>query len=82
MPNPKLADRILAMVGYDDKCPTVAATPGVKRPWDDENMKDAEESSTFRSATGALMHYCSDVEVIAFAVKELAREMHRPTVRG
>ena len=43
MRNPKLAERILSMVGYDDKCPTVAATPGVKRPWDDENMKDAEE---------------------------------------
>ena len=82
MPNPKLAERILSMVGYDDKCPTVAATPGVKRPWDDENMRDAEEPSTFRSAVGALMHYSSDVEVIAFAVKELAREMHRPTVRG
>ena len=80
-PSSALATRILDVVGYDDKCPRPAPTPGVKRSVDDPDREvPCGEPPNYRSATGALMHLANDIEVIAYASKELARDMHKPTL--
>ena len=80
-PNSELCERILAIVGYDEKQPTTVVTPGVSRSFTDPEYEFlAEEPASFRSAVGALLHYASDIEPIGFAVKELSKVMHAPTL--
>jgi len=80
MPNPDLVERVLSMVGTDQSRPKGFVTPGVHRPTSDPlHDVPCEEVAIFRAATGSLLHFASDVELIAYGVKELARKMHLPT---
>jgi hypothetical protein len=80
MPNPELVERVLSMVGTGQSRPKGFVTPGVHRPTTDPlHEVPCEEVAIFRAATGSLLHFASDVELIAYGVKELARKMHLPT---
>ena len=61
-----------------DTCKT-AATPGVKRSHPEPETHRVELTQTqFRSVVGKYIHLSLDVEVIAYAVKELARRLSDP----
>ena len=53
----------------------------MQRHWTEEDEQELqdEEAKIFRSCVGSLIYLSSDVEVIAFAVKELARHLSKPT---
>ena len=63
------------------RCPTATVTPGVNRPAEDPDRDIlCSEPATYRSAVGSLLHLAQDLEVIAYATKELSKEMHQPSL--
>ena len=78
-PSPKLLHQAMEAVGYDKQAPgKVPPTPGVKRPTGKADPSPIAKVFGYRSATGSLIYLSQDIEIIAFAVKELARKLHLP----
>jgi len=83
IPDARHLDNVFQQVGYGkDKIPgRKVATPGVKRDGTEfeEQPVAPELASPNRSATGSLIYYSQDVEVLSYGVKELARSLQTPT---
>ena len=76
-PSPKLLQQAMEAAGYDRQAPgKVPATPGVKRASGKTEPKAPVKTFECRSATGSLIYLGQDIEVIAFAVKQLVRKLH------
>eukprot|EP00971_Amphidinium_carterae_P093519 1850764-Amphidinium_carterae.1 len=59
------------------------STPGVVRPWceAEDQPLSMEDATKYRSCVGSLIYLSSDVECLAYAVKELARHLTTPRQR-
>ena len=82
IPDGKHLENVFRRVGFgEEKVPGRSVpTPGVKRDNADENDEFIKNVEDYRSATGSLIYYSLDVEVLTFCVKELARGLQAPTV--
>ena len=83
-PDPRHLENAFDALGFDERPPVNrVSSPGVKRPQGTAEDKPLSPADTtrFRSATGSLVYYSTDVLPPTFAVKELARRLHAPTDR-
>ena len=71
---------ILRTMNLEDKAPKVPPTPSVRRTEREDEEKGDVDQGQFRSAVGGIMYLSNDVEVVAYAAKELAKGMSTPTV--
>ena len=78
IPDPKHLKGCKEILGVPESCKP-AATPSVKRQVEEADTYTVELSNTqYRSVTGRFIHLSLDVEIIAYAVKELARRLSDP----
>jgi len=78
IPDPRLMQAVRDIIHMPETC-KVAATPSVKRLVEgDETPRTGLGNTDYRSCVGKLIHLSLDVEMIAYAVKELARNLSAP----
>jgi len=82
IPDRKHLQNLFQQIGFgEDRVPgRVVATPGIKRnPEPGGDLPSSEPATAYRSAVGSMTYYSLDMELLTFAVKELARGLHTPT---
>jgi len=75
--DPKLMDKVNKILQLPAGC-KVAASPSVKRGTGDTTHRIELSQKEYRSVVGVFIHLSLDIELIAFAVKELARRLNDP----
>jgi len=80
VPSHKVLERVLKHLDLFGKSLNVPVTPSVKREHLDGDEDELDDVTQYRAAVGGLMYFSTDVEVVAYAAKECARGMSKPTV--